>query len=96
VPLRDPNKTSLVFEVKSIPGALHRCLGPFAERNLNLSKLESRPLGGRPWEYRFYLDVEVGEDDEAFVAALEAFQEFTVDVKVLGSYPRWQEPPDRG
>jgi prephenate dehydratase len=96
VPLREPNKTSLVFGLKSVPGALHRCLGPFAERNLNLSKLESRPLGGRPWEYRFYLDVETGEGDEAFRAALEDFEEFTVDVKVLGSYPRWQETPDRG
>jgi prephenate dehydratase/chorismate mutase/prephenate dehydratase len=95
-PLGEPDKTSLVFEVRSIPGALHRCLGPFAERDLNLSKLESRPLGGRPWEYRFYLDVEVGKDDEAFRAALEAFGEFTVAVKVLGSYPRWQEQPGRG
>ena len=96
VPLREPNKTSLVFELKSVPGALHRCLGPFADRNLNLSKLESRPLGGRPWEYRFYLDVETGEGDEALQAALEAFEEFTDHVKVLGSYPRWQPPPDRG
>jgi prephenate dehydratase len=95
-PLGEPNKTSLVFEVRSVPGALHRCLGPFAERNLNLSKLESRPLGGRPWEYRFYLDVEVGESDDAFRDALEGFKEYTASVKVLGSYPRWPEQPDRG
>jgi prephenate dehydratase len=94
-PLGEPNKTSLVFEVRSVPGALHRCLGPFAERNLNLSKLESRPLGGRPWEYRFYLDVEVGESDEAFRDALEGFKEYTASVKVLGSYPRWPEQLDR-
>jgi len=95
-PLSAPDKTSLVFEVRSIPGALYRCLGPFAERNLNLSKLESRPLGGRPWEYRFYLDVEVGESDESFRAALEEFREFTAELKVLGSYPRWPDQPDRG
>jgi prephenate dehydratase len=95
-PLREPDKTSLVFEVRSIPGALFRCLGPFAERNLNLSKLESRPLGGRPWEYRFYLDVEVGESDDAFRAALEEFKEFTAALKVLGSYPRWPDQPGRG
>ena len=94
-PLGEPNKTSLVFEVRSVPGALYRCLGPFAERNLNLSKLESRPLGGRPWEYRFYLDVEVGESDDAFRDALEGFKEYTASVKVLGSYPRWPEQPDR-
>jgi prephenate dehydratase len=94
-PLGEPNKTSLVFEVRSVPGALYRCLGPFAERNLNLSKLESRPLGGRPWEYRFYLDVEVGETDAAFRDALEGFKEYTASVKVLGSYPRWLEQPER-
>jgi hypothetical protein len=71
-------------------------VNPFAERNLNLSKLESRPLGGRPWEYRFYLDVEVGESDESFRAALEEFREFTAELKVLGSYPRWPDQPDRG
>jgi prephenate dehydratase len=95
-PLSAPDKTSLVFEVRSIPGALHKCLGPFAQRNLNLSKLESRPLGGRPWEYRFYLDVEVGEGDESFRAALDEFREFTAELKVLGSYPRWPDQPDRG
>ena len=94
-PLGEPNKTSLVFEVRSVPGALYRCLGPFAERNLNLSKLESRPLGGRPWEYRFYLDVEVGESDDAFRDALDGFKEYTASVKVLGSYPRWPDQPER-
>lgn len=95
-PVGEPSKTSLLFEVRSIPGALYRCLGPFAERNLNLSKLESRPLRGRPWEYRFYLDVDVGERDEGFVAALAALEEFTASLLVLGSYPRWSEPSSSG
>jgi len=95
-PVGEPTKTSLLFEVRSIPGALYRCLGPFAERNLNLSKLESRPLRGRPWEYRFYLDVDTGDRDEGFVAALDALREFTASLHVLGSYPRWSEAPSGG
>jgi len=95
-PVGEPTKTSLLFEVRSIPGALYRCLGPFAERNLNLSKLESRPLRGQPWEYRFYLDVDVGDRDEGFVAAVAALNEFTASLQVLGSYPRWEPPPSAG
>jgi prephenate dehydratase len=90
-PLGPTDKTSLVFEVRSIPGALYRCLGPLAARGLNLSKLESRPLGGRPWEYRFYLDVEAGAHEAALREALEEIGEFTVNLQVLGSYPRWRE-----
>ena len=95
-PVGEPTKTSLLFEVRSIPGALYRCLGPFAERNLNLSKLESRPLRGQAWEYRFYLDVDVGDRDDGFVAALAALKEFTASLQVLGSYPRWEPPPGAG
>ena len=90
-PLGRPDKTSLVFEVRDAPGALFRSLGPFAERGLNLSKLESRPLVGTPWEYRFYLDIEAAADDPAVVAALGEMNEFAEHVQVLGSYPRWKE-----
>jgi prephenate dehydratase len=90
-PLGTPDKTSLLFGVRDIPGALVRCLGPFAERGLNLSKRESSPLGGRPWEYRFKLDVEVGAEDASFRGALKEVGEYTAFLQVLGSYPRWSE-----
>lgn len=89
-PIGPPDKTSLVFEVRDVPGALHKALGPFAVRVLNLSKLESRPLGGSPWEYRFYLDIEAAAEDSAVRDALEEMNEFTAHVQVLGSYPRWK------
>src|SRR6266540_597343 len=56
--LGEPDKSSLVFGVGHVSGSLYRCLGAFAERHLNLTKLESRPRPGRPWEYVFYADVE--------------------------------------
>ena len=64
-PLAPPDKTSLLLELRHVPGSLYRCLRPFAERDLNLTKLESRPRGDRPWEYWFYLDVQAGVGDPA-------------------------------
>ena len=65
-----PNKTSLVFGVGHVPGCLYRCIGAFAERHLNLAKLESRPRIGRPWEYVFYADIESPADTPGMVDAL--------------------------
>src|SRR5438105_4688182 len=56
-PLGTPDKSSFVFGVGHVSGSLYRCLGAFAERHLNLTKLESRPRPGRPWEYVFYADI---------------------------------------
>lgn len=87
VPLSDePNKASLVFGVGHVPGSLYRCLGAFAERHLSLTKLESRPRQGRPWEYVFYADVEAPADDPAMIEALSEVSEHSTFTRLLGSY----------
>ncbi|MGH2751871.1 MAG: prephenate dehydratase [Actinomycetota bacterium] len=85
-PLRDPNKTSLVFGVGHVAGSLYRCIGAFAERHLNLTKLESRPRAGRPWEYVFYVDVEAPADDSAMVEALAEVSDHATFTRLLGTY----------
>jgi prephenate dehydratase len=85
-PLGDPNKSSLVFGVGHVSGSLYRCLGAFAERHLNLNKLESRPRGGRPWEYVFYVDVEAPAAAPAMIDALGEVSEHATFTRLLGSY----------
>jgi prephenate dehydratase/chorismate mutase/prephenate dehydratase len=85
-PLGVADKTSIVFGVGHVPGCLYRCLGAFAERHLNLTKLESRPRAGRPWEYVFYADIEAGADAPAMVDALTELSEHATFTRVLGSY----------
>jgi prephenate dehydratase len=80
------NKTSLAFSVKNVPGALFKALSVFALRDISLSKIESRPVRGRPWEYVFYVDILRGED-EAARNALRHLGEVADLVKVLGVYP---------
>jgi peptidyl-prolyl cis-trans isomerase A (cyclophilin A) len=87
-PLAQPDKTTIVFGVRHVPGALVRALSTFAFRGLNLAKIESRPLGDRPWEYRFYVDVEAGTDDPLLQDALEELRREGRALQVLGSYPR--------
>ncbi|MFN2489768.1 MAG: prephenate dehydratase [Actinomycetota bacterium] len=86
VPLMPPTKTSLVFGVGHVAGSLYRCLGAFAERHLSLNKLESRPRGGRPWEYVFYADVEAPSSAPEMVDALAEVSEHSTFTRLLGSY----------
>jgi prephenate dehydratase len=79
------NKTSLAFSVKNLPGALFKALSVFALRDISLSKIESRPVRGRPWEYVFYVDILCG-DDEPARNALRHLGEVADLVKVLGVY----------
>jgi prephenate dehydratase len=85
-PLGEPTKSSLVFGVGHVAGSLYRCMGAFAERHLSLSKLESRPRPGRPWEYVFYADVEAPADAPAMVEALSEVSEHATFTRLLGSY----------
>ena len=83
---RGANKTSIAFQVKNVPGALFKSLSVFALRDISLSKIESRPMRGRPWEYVFYVDFLRG-DDEPARNALRHLGEVAEFVKVLGIYP---------
>ena len=86
-----PTKFSLAFTLTNRPGSLHRALGVFAGRGLDLTRLESRPIPGRPWEYRFFADVrfpDAGQASEAFTA----LEEEAVEVRVFGGYAE-AEPP---
>jgi prephenate dehydratase len=89
-----PDKTSLVMAVLDRPGSLLASLQPFADRGVNLTKLESRPRPGAPFEYVFYVDLARGADDPAVVDALEDVRAHTSMLKVLGSYPS-HPGPDR-
>jgi prephenate dehydratase len=80
-------KTSVVFTTRNVPGALFRALSAFALRDLNLNKIESRPLRGKPWEYLFYLDFMGRLEDERARNALNHLRELADLLRVLGCYP---------
>jgi prephenate dehydratase len=83
---KNPWKTSLVFSTKNIPGALFRALSALALRDLNLVKIESRPLRGKPWEYLFYLDLLGRSSDPVVRKALGHLEELADFLRVLGTY----------
>ena len=82
------DKTSIVFSLKHRPGTLYESLKAFASRDINLTKLESRPTRQKPWEYNFYLDFTGHHQDEEACDALKGLEETSIFVKILGSYPQ--------
>ena len=88
------NKSSLIYSVSDQPGSLYETLKILAERQINLVKLESRPIHSKPWEYLFYADIEVDIQDEQFRSLLEELQKKTEFLKILGSYPKGVDNPE--
>ena len=93
------DKTSVLLVTRDEPGILYRVLGAFAERGINMTKIESRPSRRRPWEYVFFVDVDRHERDPAVAEALATVRKACESVKVLGSYPKAESvatPPATG
>jgi len=84
--------TSMIFSVKHTPGALYRILEVFADRKINLTKIESRPTKEKPWEYNFYVDFEGHVDDKIISEAVELIKKRAAFIRILGSYKRAQFP----
>ncbi|HKP12309.1 MAG TPA: prephenate dehydratase domain-containing protein, partial [Blastocatellia bacterium] len=81
-------KTTVVFRVANRPGSLFRALAVFALRDIDLAKIESRPIEGRPWEYSFYLDLIGDQHEPRIERALAHLGEMIESIRVLGSYPK--------
>jgi len=94
-PPAEDTKTSIVFSAKNIPGALFKSLSVFALRDIDLYKIESRPLPGSPWEYMFYLDFNGDIRDEAIQKAIAHLGEIAKTLKFLGSYPKGRDATGR-
>ena len=96
-PVDAPDKTTIAFALYNAPGALFKALSVFALRDIDLTKLESRPARGRPWEYVFFADLAAGRTDLRCGRAIVHLAEFARWVRTLGSYPRSQgDSPPKG
>ncbi len=85
-PVTAPTKASILFSTPDTPGALSVCMDAFSRRSLNLKKLESRPIWGKPWSYMFYLDIDIAGKEQSLEGALEELHSVAEDVRVLGVY----------
>lgn len=80
------NKTSITFRTADTPGSLHAALGVFAKADINLTKLESRPIVGEAWQYMYYVDFAAGLHEPRVASALKELESFAENIRVLGSY----------
>ncbi len=84
--IRDPNKAAIVFSALDEPGSLFRCMEVLARRSLNMTKIESRPIEGKPWTYMFYVDIDLPADPTVFDDALAELGQHSEDLRILGRY----------
>jgi chorismate mutase/prephenate dehydratase len=82
------DKTSIIFSAKHAPGTLYNALGEFASRNINLTRIESRPTKTTAWQYNFYLDFEGHRTEKRCTETLQALEKYAIFLRIIGSYSR--------